>query len=130
MLICVCCVFQPAFGCCAHPKAGRNTFFQPFLSFFVHFKPFSVYFYQLLGAQSTRKLVKIHNMCYCNLVQTHLRLHLYTLGSVYKAVTLTAHLSSINPVLVLHQGLASHINIVWAYLQAYTTPMLWKNLMN
>ena len=29
-----CCVFRPAFGCCAHPKAGRNTFFsrfQPFL---------------------------------------------------------------------------------------------------
>ena len=29
-----CCVFQPAFGCCGHPKAGQTTFFirfQPFL---------------------------------------------------------------------------------------------------
>ena len=37
-----CWVFRPAFGCCAHPKAGGNTFFQPFSSFFVHFLPFSV----------------------------------------------------------------------------------------
>ena len=36
-----CCVFWPGFGCCAHPKAGRNTFFQPFSTFFVNFKPFS-----------------------------------------------------------------------------------------
>ena len=31
---CKCCVFWPAFGFCAHPKAGRNIFsavFQPFL---------------------------------------------------------------------------------------------------
>ena len=31
----VVCVFQPAFGCCVHPKAGLTTFFscfQPFLS--------------------------------------------------------------------------------------------------
>ena len=30
----ICCVFGPAFRCCAHPKAGQNTFFsgfQPFL---------------------------------------------------------------------------------------------------
>ena len=33
----VCCVFLPAFWCCAHPKAGWNTFFQPFSTFFVHF---------------------------------------------------------------------------------------------
>ena len=38
----VCCEFRPAFGCCAHPKACRTTFFQPFSTFFVHFKPFSV----------------------------------------------------------------------------------------
>ena len=38
----ICCVFQPAFWCCAHSKAGQNTFFQPFSTFFVHFKPFSV----------------------------------------------------------------------------------------
>ena len=37
-----CCVFRPAFGCCAHPKAGGTTFFQPFSTFFVHLKPFSV----------------------------------------------------------------------------------------
>ena len=33
----VCCVFQPAFGCCAHSKAGWTTFssrFQPFLLYF------------------------------------------------------------------------------------------------
>ena len=22
----ICCVFRPAFGCCAHPQAGRNIF--------------------------------------------------------------------------------------------------------
>ena len=31
---------RPAFGCCAHPEAGQNTFFEPFSTFFVHFKPF------------------------------------------------------------------------------------------
>ena len=30
------CVFWPAFGCCAHPKAGQTTFFQSFSSFFVN----------------------------------------------------------------------------------------------
>ena len=38
----ICVVFWPAFGCCEQPKAGRNTFFEPFSTFFVHFKPFSV----------------------------------------------------------------------------------------
>ena len=33
-----------------------------------------------------------------------------------RGVTLTAHLSTINPELVSHQGLASQVNIVWAYL--------------
>ena len=28
-----CCVFRPAFGCCAHPKAGRNIFFRDCLIF-------------------------------------------------------------------------------------------------
>ena len=37
-----CCVFRPAFECCTHPKAGRNTFFEPFSTFFVNVKPFSV----------------------------------------------------------------------------------------
>ena len=34
-----CCVFWPAFGCCAHLEAGQNTFLEPFSTFFVHFKP-------------------------------------------------------------------------------------------
>ena len=38
----MCCVFWPAFGCCAHPKAGWITFFLLFSTFFVHRKPFSV----------------------------------------------------------------------------------------
>ena len=37
-----CCVFRPAFGCCAHPKAGWNLFFSHFSTFFVYFKAFSV----------------------------------------------------------------------------------------
>ena len=37
----VCCVFRPAFGCCAHEKAGQNLFFSRFSTFFVHFKAFS-----------------------------------------------------------------------------------------
>ena len=37
-----CCVFRTAFGCCVHPKAGWNIFFNRFSTFFVHFKPFSV----------------------------------------------------------------------------------------
>ena len=47
----MCCVFRPAFGCWAHPKAGRTTFFQPFqrtpsesTSFFVLFQMFFVDF--------------------------------------------------------------------------------------
>ena len=56
-LIIVCCVFRPAFGCCANPKAGWYTFcllffFVFFLmasgglysSIYVHFKHFSVIF--------------------------------------------------------------------------------------
>ena len=30
----ICCVFRPAFGCCAHPKAGRTAFFSCFQPFF------------------------------------------------------------------------------------------------
>ena len=29
-----CCVFRSAFGFCSHPKAGWNTFFRPFSTFF------------------------------------------------------------------------------------------------
>ena len=44
----------------------------------------------------------------------------FELGSVYTVVTLTTHLSTINPVPVFHQGLAFHVNIVWAHLRADT----------
>ena len=40
----VCCVFQPAFGCAQHPKAGQNSFSWPFSNFFHHFKCFLVIF--------------------------------------------------------------------------------------
>ena len=33
MSVLSCCVFQPALGCCRHPKAGPNTFFSCFQSF-------------------------------------------------------------------------------------------------
>ena len=39
------CVFWPAFGCCSHLKAGRNTFFQSFSNFFPLFKHVSVNFH-------------------------------------------------------------------------------------
>ena len=38
-----CCVFLPAFGCCAHLKAGQNNFlgfFQPFLFIVTFFSDF------------------------------------------------------------------------------------------
>ena len=35
----ICCVFWPAFGCCAHPRNIFSAVFQPF---FVHFKAFSL----------------------------------------------------------------------------------------
>ena len=35
-----CCVFQPAFGCCAHPKAGRTPFFCRFQPFLFILNPF------------------------------------------------------------------------------------------
>ena len=38
----MCCVFRPDFRCCKHLKAGRTTFFQPFSTFFVDCKPFSM----------------------------------------------------------------------------------------
>ena len=44
LLFLSCCIFWPAFRCCAHPKAGRNTFEGPFSTFFVLFKGFSVIF--------------------------------------------------------------------------------------
>ena len=38
------CVFIPAFGCCAHAKAGWNTFFTVYLYFFLFF---AVYIYNI-----------------------------------------------------------------------------------
>ena len=40
MLRVLCCVFPPAFGCCAHLKAGRNSFFIIF-NLFLDFMFFS-----------------------------------------------------------------------------------------
>ena len=70
-------VFWPAFGCCAHPKAGKNEFFHPFSNFQTFLLISGVkslkkslkkvengwkkYFDQLSGACSTQKRVKIHN---------------------------------------------------------------------
>ena len=34
-LLLLCCVFQPAFECCAHPKTRQNTFLGPFSTFSV-----------------------------------------------------------------------------------------------
>ena len=66
----LCCLFWPAFRCCAYPKAGQKTFlavFNLFCWFFtrkqIAWKLPKQYFHQLLGACSTQKLVKIHNMC-------------------------------------------------------------------
>ena len=80
-----CCVFWPAFGCCVHLKASRNTFFEPFSIFFVPLYTFFSNFTseikkkrlkrnklktakksissfnQFLGVCSTWKLVEIHN---------------------------------------------------------------------
>ena len=50
----MCCVFRPPFGCYVHPKTGWTTFFQPFSTVFVCFKPFSV----TLRLKSTKKRLK------------------------------------------------------------------------
>ena len=55
-----CCVFRPAFGCCAHLKAGCNTFFQPFSPFFVYFKPFPV----ISWLKSTKNDEKEQKTCF------------------------------------------------------------------
>ena len=34
------CVFRTPFGCCAHPKAGWNIFFQPFFNLYCSFQSF------------------------------------------------------------------------------------------
>ena len=57
----VCCVFWRAFGCCAHPKAGRNL--EKALKWTKKVeKRLKKGFDQLLGARSNRKLVEIHNI--------------------------------------------------------------------
>ena len=55
-----CCVFWPAFGCCAHPKAGPNTFFslfQPFLFIFHLFQWFHAW-----NQQKTSEKKKKHSL--------------------------------------------------------------------
>ena len=77
------CVFWPAFGCCAHPNAGRTNFFWAVFNLFcslywvkstkkwwktlnkfvdASYRHRKMCFDQLLGARSTRKLVKIYKM--------------------------------------------------------------------
>ena len=53
----ICCVFWPAFGCCAHLKAGPTFFFSHFQPFFLYFKPFSV----ISRLKSTKNVVALKN---------------------------------------------------------------------
>ena len=53
-----CCVFQPAFGCCAHPKAGQNHFlavFNLFCSFQSFFSIFTTFIQTLIKGFIIRK---------------------------------------------------------------------------
>ena len=55
----LCSVFKPAFGCCAHPKAGQNTLlscFQPFLFILTFFSDFM--------SQIKKKRLKWTKKCY------------------------------------------------------------------
>ena len=54
----VCCVFQPAFVCCAHQKIVKILFWAVFYLFFVHFTPFSVIFYLKLKKKKRSKTFK------------------------------------------------------------------------
>ena len=63
-----CCVFWPAFGCCRNPKAGLNTFFLPFSTFFVHFEPFSV-ISRLKSTKNVWKETKIIFFRFCLLLK-------------------------------------------------------------
>ena len=54
-----CCVFPPAFGCCAHPEAVQNTFFTVFNLFLVDFRRFPV-------IRVYKMRVKIHNLIQYN----------------------------------------------------------------
>ena len=57
----ICCVFWPAFRCCTHPKAGRNTFFtRSFCDIFSWFQAWN--HCNRFKMNSTQKLVKIHNI--------------------------------------------------------------------
>ena len=71
--IIVCCVFRPAFRCLQHLKAGWNTFFQPFSTFFVHFKPFSV-ISRLKSKKNVWKWTK--KCCLCPYLMVNLGYHL------------------------------------------------------
>ena len=60
------CVFQTAFGCCAHPKAGQNIFFQLFFNLFCSFQSF----YSDFTAEITEKRLKMNKkMWFCLLLK-------------------------------------------------------------
>ena len=64
-----CCVFRPAFRCLHHLKAGWNTFFQTFSTFFVHFKPLLVkphFFVHFQTFFSDFSLILQHINAYCS----------------------------------------------------------------
>ena len=56
-----CCVFKPVIGCCAHPKAGHNSFLQPFSSFFVNFKLFFSDYTAEINIKHLKTLKKVLN---------------------------------------------------------------------
>ena len=56
--VCGCCVFRPAFGCCMHPKAGRNTFFNRFQPFLFISKKF--HWFHAWNQQKTSENEKIN----------------------------------------------------------------------
>ena len=63
----VCCVFWPGFGFCAHPKAGWNTVFQPFSTFFLRFKPFSMNF--CLKSRKKHLKKRLKKLCFKLLIK-------------------------------------------------------------
>ena len=58
-----CCVFWPAFECCAYPKAGLNIFL-PFSTFFLNFKHFCCVFQPAFGCCAHPKLVETFNFLF------------------------------------------------------------------
>ena len=73
-----CCVFQPAFGCCAHSKAGQNTFFSRIQLFFFISKFFSDFFWNQVFT-----LIRLQYYGYGNTVKRKNGLQLYGVFSIY-----------------------------------------------